>query len=96
MIRRIAPQFFSLDLAATLAYYRDQLGFECIGTWPDPPVYAIVARDGQQIHFRCAPPPTPQQGWESQGLTAFDGVVFPGHWRVMNGVLHVRAAGAAP
>jgi azurin len=21
---------------------------------------------------------------------------FPGHWRVMNGVLHVRAAGAAP
>ena len=60
MIRQIAPQFFSVDMAATLAYYRDQLGFECIGTWHDPPVYAIVARDGQHIHFRCAPAPTPQ------------------------------------
>jgi uncharacterized glyoxalase superfamily protein PhnB len=24
----------------------------------DPPVYAIVARDQQAIHFRCAEPPT--------------------------------------
>ena len=24
----------------------------------DPPVYAIVARDQQVIHFRCAAPPT--------------------------------------
>ena len=24
----------------------------------DPPVYAIVARDQQVIHFRCAQPPT--------------------------------------
>jgi hypothetical protein len=55
MIRQIAPQFFSLDMAATLAYYRDQLGFACIGTWHDPPVYAIVARDGQAIHFRGEP-----------------------------------------
>jgi uncharacterized glyoxalase superfamily protein PhnB len=62
MIRRIAPQFFSTDMAATLAYYRDTLGFECVGTWHDPPVYAIVVRDGQHIHFRCAPPPTPNPG----------------------------------
>ncbi len=60
MIRQIAPQFFSQDMAATLAYYRDQLGFVCVGTWQDPPVYAIVARDGHAIHFRCAPSPTPQ------------------------------------
>jgi uncharacterized glyoxalase superfamily protein PhnB len=60
MIRHIAPQFFSVDMAATLGYYRNMLGFECIGTWQDPPVYAIVARDGQHIHFRCAAPPTPQ------------------------------------
>ena len=60
MIRHIAPQFFSLDMAATLAYYRNMLGFECIGTWQDPPVYAIVARDGHHIHFRRAAPPTPQ------------------------------------
>jgi uncharacterized glyoxalase superfamily protein PhnB len=59
MIRQIAPQFFTTDLPATLAYYRDALGFECLGTWNDPPVYAIVARDEHRIHFRLADPPPP-------------------------------------
>ncbi len=58
MIRHIAPQFFTTDIPATLAYYKDKLGFECLGTWQDPPVYAIVARDRYPIHFRCAEPPT--------------------------------------
>jgi uncharacterized glyoxalase superfamily protein PhnB len=57
MIHRIAPQFFTLDIPATLAYYDAKLGFTCLGTWHDPPVYAIVARDHQAIHFRCAQPP---------------------------------------
>jgi uncharacterized glyoxalase superfamily protein PhnB len=60
MIRQIAPQFFTTDLAASLKYYRDKLGFECLGTWHDPPVYAIVARDEHRIHFRVAAPPAPQ------------------------------------
>jgi len=59
MIRQIAPQFFTTNLPATLAYYRDILGFKCLGTWHDPPVYAIVARDDHRIHFRLAAPPTP-------------------------------------
>src|ERR1700754_2058782 len=59
MIRQIAPLFFSTDIPATLAYYKDKLGFECLGTWQDPPVYAIVARDRQGFPFRCAEPPTP-------------------------------------
>jgi uncharacterized glyoxalase superfamily protein PhnB len=58
MIRRIAPVFFTLDIPGTLAYYKEKLGFECLGTWQDPPVYAIVARDQHAIHFRCAEPPT--------------------------------------
>jgi len=58
MIRQIAPQFFTLNIPATLAYYKTKLGFECLGTWQDPPVYAIIARDQQTIHFRCADPPT--------------------------------------
>ena len=58
MIRQIAPLFFTLDIPATLAYYESKLGFKCVGTWQDPPVYAIVARDQQVIHFRCAAPPT--------------------------------------
>ena len=35
-----------------------QLGFACLGTWQDPPVYAIVARDQHVINLRCAAPPT--------------------------------------
>jgi hypothetical protein len=35
------------------------LASKCLGTWQDLPVYAIVARDHQVIHFRCAAPPTP-------------------------------------
>src|SRR5436190_3123029 len=58
MIRQIAPQFFTTEIPVTLAYYKDKLGFECLGTWQDPPVYAIVARDQHSIHFRCAQPPT--------------------------------------
>ena len=63
MIRQIAPVFFTTDIPSTLAYYRNKLGFACLGTWPResqaPPVYAIVARDDHAIHFRCAEPPVP-------------------------------------
>jgi len=57
MIRQIVPLFFTTDIPGTLAYYKDKLGFECLGTWQYPPVYAIVARDHHAIHFRCADPP---------------------------------------
>src|SRR3982074_2903144 len=58
MIRQIAPQFFTTDIPDTLAYYKDKLGFDCLGTWQDPPIYAIGARDRHAIHFRGAEPPT--------------------------------------
>ena len=57
MIRQIAPLFFTLDIPGTLAYYEAKLGFKCLGTWQDPPVYAIVARDQQAIHFAVPNPP---------------------------------------
>ena len=56
MVRQIAPVFFTMNILRTLAYYKDKLGFECLGTWQDPPVYAIVARDQHALHFRCAEP----------------------------------------
>jgi Glyoxalase/Bleomycin resistance protein/Dioxygenase superfamily len=68
MIRQIAPQFFTLDIPGTLTYYETELGFKCLGTWLDPPVYAIVARDQQAIHFRCAEPPTPNPNKYSDEL----------------------------
>ena len=58
MIRQIVPVFFALNIPATVAYYESKLGFKCLGTWQDPPVYAILARDQHAIHFRCAQPPT--------------------------------------
>ena len=57
MIRQIAPQLYTSDITATLGYYKEKLGFECLGKWHEPPVYAIVARDQHTIHFRCAEPP---------------------------------------
>ena len=68
MIRQIAPLFFTMDIPRTLAYYEAKLGFKCLGTWEDPPVYAIVARDQQAIHFRCAEPPTANPGKYSDEL----------------------------
>jgi uncharacterized glyoxalase superfamily protein PhnB len=56
MIRQIAPVFFTTDIPRTLVYYQEKLGFECQGTWQDPPSYAMVARDQHAIHFRCAHP----------------------------------------
>ena len=58
MIRQIAPLFFTTNIAGTVAWYEAKLGFECLGTWQDPPVYAIMARDTHAIHFRCAASPT--------------------------------------
>ena len=72
MIRQIVPVFFTMDIPATVAYYKDKLGFECLGTWQDPPVYAIVARDQHVIHFRCAEPPTANPGkYQAELLDAY-------------------------
>src|SRR5882762_3929262 len=74
MIRQIVPLFFTMDIPGTLAYYKAKLGFKCLGTWQDPPVYAIVARDQQAIHFRCAEPPTANSNKYSDEL--LDAYVF--------------------
>ena len=72
MISQIVPLFFSLDIPRTLAYYTDKLGFECVGTWQDPPIYGMVRRDGHQIHFRCAAPPIPNPDkYEDELLDAY-------------------------
>ena len=50
-LKQIAPQFVVRDVVYTAEYYRDVLGFEILGFFSDPPVYAMVARDGIEIHF---------------------------------------------
>jgi len=66
----------AMDIPATLAYYTGKLGFACLGTWQDPPVYAIVARDHQVIHFRCAEPPTANPDKYADELLRVSGFVL--------------------
>src|SRR5260370_42256224 len=76
MVRQIGPVFFTRDIPATLTYFTSKLGFACLGTWHDPPVYAIVARDQQVIHFRCAQPPTANPDKYADELLRVSGFVL--------------------
>jgi len=49
--RSLAPQFVVPDVVRTAEYYRDKYGFEILGYFLDPPVFAIVRRNGVEIHF---------------------------------------------
>ena len=49
--KSVAPQLVVDDVVKTSEYYRDVLGFEHLGYFLDPPVYAIVRRGGVEIHF---------------------------------------------
>jgi hypothetical protein len=47
--KAICPHF--VVPVATAEHYRDVLGFQIMGHWLDPPVFAIVARDDIEIQF---------------------------------------------
>lgn len=49
--KSVAPSFVVRDIVVTAEYYRDILGFEILGFFADPPVFAMVGRDGVEIHF---------------------------------------------
>jgi catechol 2,3-dioxygenase-like lactoylglutathione lyase family enzyme len=46
--------FASSDIEATLAYYKDVLGFESTWTWGDPPVFGSASMGGVTITFTCS------------------------------------------
>lgn len=47
----LAPQFVVPDVVKTAEYYSDKLGFEILGFFAEPPVYAMVRRGNAEIHF---------------------------------------------
>jgi predicted enzyme related to lactoylglutathione lyase len=55
-LRSIVPQFTVPDVVRTAEYYRDVWGFRIAGYWRDPPVFAIVERDGVELFFNQARP----------------------------------------
>lgn len=57
--RSIVPQFTVPDVVRTAEYYRDVWGFRIAGYWRDPPVFAIIERDGVEVFFNQATPGTP-------------------------------------
>ena len=50
-LTQVAPSFVVEDVVKTAEYYRDKLGFKILGYFLDPPVFAMVARDGVEFHF---------------------------------------------
>ena len=50
----VAPVFRVADLARSISYYRDQLGFEVEFNYEGS--YASVLRDGCHIHLKCSGP----------------------------------------
>lgn len=71
-IRSIVPQFTVPDVVATAEYYRDVFGFNLPGYWGDPPVFAIVERDGAEIFFNQATPQTkPRTGRVAGGYDMY-------------------------
>ncbi len=50
----VAPVFRVADLARSLAFYCDQLGFELEFTYEG--FYASVQRDGCHVHLKCTAP----------------------------------------
>lgn len=50
-LKAIAPQFVVPDVVRTAEWYRDNLGFEILGYFLDPPVYAMIRRDNVELHF---------------------------------------------
>lgn len=47
--------FASSDIDATLAYYKDVLGFESSWTWGEPPTFGSARRGGVTIMFNLQP-----------------------------------------
>jgi catechol 2,3-dioxygenase-like lactoylglutathione lyase family enzyme len=46
------PQLFVTDIDASIAFYRDTLGFTVAFTYGTPPFYAQVARDAARLNLR--------------------------------------------
>ncbi len=50
-LKGIAPQFVVADVVRAAEHYRDALGFTIVDHFGDPPVFAIISRDGVEIHL---------------------------------------------
>jgi catechol 2,3-dioxygenase-like lactoylglutathione lyase family enzyme len=70
----LAPQFLVDDLARSVAFYTDKLGFEFGEAWEG--FYAIGVRDGLELHLKAAPKNPAERAFrrENEHLDAAVGV----------------------
>jgi predicted enzyme related to lactoylglutathione lyase len=54
MLTCATPIFAVADLAASMAYYRDALGFDICFDYGAPPYYSGLQRDGVELHLIAA------------------------------------------
>jgi catechol 2,3-dioxygenase-like lactoylglutathione lyase family enzyme len=87
----IAPQLQVPDVARSAAHYRDALGFTVEALMGQPPGYAILARDGVEIHVARRPDgkAEPPSGARPGGLDAY---VFVDDLEALVGELAWRGA----
>jgi uncharacterized glyoxalase superfamily protein PhnB len=50
-----ASVLLARDVSAAVAYWVGQVGFETVGTWGEPPDFAILRRDGRFVMIGAAP-----------------------------------------
>jgi len=55
-LTRVAPVLLVSDILASVAYWRDQVGFPDVQTYGDPANFAMVHRDGLTLMLCQAPP----------------------------------------
>ena len=55
----VAPQFFTTDIPATLAYYKDKLGFDCVSTGRIRPSMRSSPATSTESTSAAPRPPTP-------------------------------------
>lgn len=60
MLAGAATIFTVRDIAASLAYYRDMLGFDVSFQYGEPTYYACLCRDEVAVHLRAA---SENAGW---------------------------------
>jgi catechol 2,3-dioxygenase-like lactoylglutathione lyase family enzyme len=79
-ISAISPFFIVNDVPTSLAFYRDQLGFEITFQGPDPNdiFFGIVRRGGAQILMKAVGvPPVPNYTRDiKQGIARWDAFVY--------------------
>ena len=72
--RKIATQFVVEDVIGTAEYYQNVLGFELLGYFADPPVYAMMSRGAVEMHLGKAddrPQDVSNTGFRRVGFDAY-------------------------